>query len=47
MSISLLVNGVRHGVDVAPGESLLTVLRDNLNLTGNNTNELPNEIAGD
>jgi aerobic-type carbon monoxide dehydrogenase small subunit (CoxS/CutS family) len=34
MSISLLVNGVRHGVDVAPGETLLTVLRDNLNLTG-------------
>lgn len=34
MSISLLVNGVRHDVDVAPDETLLSVLRDNLNLTG-------------
>jgi nicotinate dehydrogenase subunit A len=34
MSIRLLVNGVRHDVDVAPDETLLSVLRDNLNLTG-------------
>ena len=34
MSISLLVNGVRHEVDAAPNETLLSVLRDNLNLTG-------------
>jgi aerobic-type carbon monoxide dehydrogenase small subunit (CoxS/CutS family) len=34
MPISLLVNGVRHDVDVAPDETLLSVLRDNLNLTG-------------
>jgi isoquinoline 1-oxidoreductase subunit alpha len=34
MSISLLVNGVRHEIDPAPDQPLLSVLRDNLNLTG-------------
>ena len=34
MSISLLVNGVRHKVDSTPDQSLLSVLRENLNLTG-------------
>jgi aerobic-type carbon monoxide dehydrogenase small subunit (CoxS/CutS family) len=34
MSISLLVNGVRHEVDVAPDRTLLSVLRENLSLTG-------------
>jgi aerobic-type carbon monoxide dehydrogenase small subunit (CoxS/CutS family) len=34
MSISLLVNGVRHEVDPSPDQPLLSVLRDNLNLTG-------------
>ena len=34
MSISLLVNGVRHEVDVAADQTLLSVLRDSLNLTG-------------
>jgi aerobic-type carbon monoxide dehydrogenase small subunit (CoxS/CutS family) len=34
MSISLLVNGVRHEVDPSPDQSLLSVLRENLNLTG-------------
>lgn len=34
MPISLLVNGVRHEVDAMPDQTLLSVLRDNLNLTG-------------
>jgi aerobic-type carbon monoxide dehydrogenase small subunit (CoxS/CutS family) len=34
MSISLLVNGVRHEVDPSPDQPLLSVLRDNLGLTG-------------
>ena len=34
MSISLLVNGVRHEINPAPEQPLLSVLRDNLNLTG-------------
>jgi isoquinoline 1-oxidoreductase subunit alpha len=34
MSISLLVNGVRHEIDPAPDQPLLSALRDNLNLTG-------------
>jgi aerobic-type carbon monoxide dehydrogenase small subunit (CoxS/CutS family) len=34
MSISLLVNGVRHEVDPSPDQPLLSVLRDNLSLTG-------------
>ena len=34
MSISLLVNGVRHEVDPSPDQPLLSVLRDNLNLMG-------------
>jgi aerobic-type carbon monoxide dehydrogenase small subunit (CoxS/CutS family) len=34
MSISLLVNGVRHDINPAPEQPLLSVLRDNLNLTG-------------
>lgn len=34
MSISLLVNGARHEIDPAPEQPLLSVLRDNLNLTG-------------
>jgi len=34
MSISLLVNGVRHEVAPSPDQPLLSVLRDNLNLTG-------------
>jgi isoquinoline 1-oxidoreductase subunit alpha len=34
MSISLLVNGVRHEVDVAPDRTLLSVLRESLSLTG-------------
>jgi aerobic-type carbon monoxide dehydrogenase small subunit (CoxS/CutS family) len=34
MSFSLLVNGVRHEIDVAPDQTLLSVLTDNLNLTG-------------
>jgi aerobic-type carbon monoxide dehydrogenase small subunit (CoxS/CutS family) len=34
MSTSLLVNGVRHEVDPSPDQPLLSVLRDNLSLTG-------------
>jgi len=34
MKISLRVNGVSRDVDVAPTESLLSVLRDRLGLTG-------------
>ncbi len=34
MSLALLVNGIEHKVDAAPDQSLLSVLRDNLNLTG-------------
>ncbi len=34
MPISLLVNGVRHEIDAPPDQSLLDVLRENLNLTG-------------
>jgi aerobic-type carbon monoxide dehydrogenase small subunit (CoxS/CutS family) len=34
MPISLLVNGVRHEVDPAPDQTLLSILRQNLNLTG-------------
>jgi aerobic-type carbon monoxide dehydrogenase small subunit (CoxS/CutS family) len=34
MPISLLVNGVRHEVDAIPDQTLLSLLRDNLNLTG-------------
>ena len=34
MKISLRVNGVSRDVDVAPAESLLSVLRDRLGLTG-------------
>lgn len=34
MSLALLVNGIEHKVDPAPDQSLLSVLRDNLNLTG-------------
>ena len=33
-AITLTVNGERHGVDAAPWETLLTVLRDKLALTG-------------
>ena len=32
--MKLLVNGTEHEVEVAPGEPLLWVLRDRLNLTG-------------
>ena len=32
--MELLVNGKKHNVDVPEGESLLTVLRDRLDLTG-------------
>ena len=34
MRISLKVNGATHEVEVAPADTLLTVLRDALNLTG-------------
>lgn len=33
-TIELFVNGVRHSVDAAPDRTLLTVLRDELELTG-------------
>jgi aerobic-type carbon monoxide dehydrogenase small subunit (CoxS/CutS family) len=34
MVFTLLVNGTEHRVDVAPEETLLNVLRNNLELTG-------------
>jgi aerobic-type carbon monoxide dehydrogenase small subunit (CoxS/CutS family) len=34
MRITLRVNGSAHQVDVAPAQTLLSVLRDNLDLTG-------------
>lgn len=34
MAIELVVNGARHSVDAQPDRMLLTVLRDELNLTG-------------
>ncbi len=34
MAFTLLVNGIEHNVDVAPEETLLSVLRNNLELTG-------------
>ena len=34
MSFTLLVNGAEHKVDASADQSLLSVLRDNLNLTG-------------
>ncbi len=34
MKITLQVNGVSHTVDVAPAQTLLSVLRDSLDLTG-------------
>ncbi len=34
MPISLVVNGAARSVNVAPGETLLSVLREKLNLTG-------------
>ena len=34
MRITLRVNGAPHQVDVAPAQTLLSVLRDNLDLTG-------------
>lgn len=34
MSIRLLVNGVRHEIDVAPDQTLLSVLGESLGLTG-------------
>ncbi len=34
MSFTLVINGVEHKVDVPDTQSLLSVLRDNLNLTG-------------
>jgi isoquinoline 1-oxidoreductase subunit alpha len=34
MSFTLLVNGAEHKVDAVPDQSLLSVLRDSLNLTG-------------
>ena len=34
MKLALTVNGERHEVDVPPNASLLSVLRDDLNLTG-------------
>ena len=34
MPIEIVVNGVRHAVDAAPDRMLLTVLRDELDLTG-------------
>ncbi|HTS76776.1 MAG TPA: (2Fe-2S)-binding protein [Bryobacteraceae bacterium] len=34
MPIELVVNGVRHSVDAEPDRTLLTVLRDELDLTG-------------
>jgi aerobic-type carbon monoxide dehydrogenase small subunit (CoxS/CutS family) len=34
MPLQLLVNGTAHTVDADPGTSLLSVLRDKLNLTG-------------
>src|SRR5205085_2385962 len=34
MALTLLVNGKEHNLDIAPEESLLSVLRDRLELTG-------------
>jgi len=34
VKLTLTVNGERHGVDVPPGTTLLSVLRDDLELTG-------------
>jgi len=34
MAVNLIVNGVRHSVDVAPETPLLWVIRDTLGLTG-------------
>ena len=34
MKITIRVNGTSHEVDVAPAQTLLSVLRDNLDLTG-------------
>ena len=34
MKLALTVNGERHEIDVPPNASLLSVLRDDLNLTG-------------
>ena len=34
MKITIHVNGTSHEVDVAPAQTLLSVLRDNLDLTG-------------
>ena len=34
MSISLIVNGMAHNIDVEPETPLLWVLRDSLKLTG-------------
>ena len=34
MKITIRVNGTSHDVDVAPAQTLLSVLRDNLDLTG-------------
>ena len=34
MAITLLVNGTQHSVDVAPDRTLLSVLRNTLDLTG-------------
>jgi isoquinoline 1-oxidoreductase subunit alpha len=34
MPLTLLVNGAKHDVDVSSSQSLLSVLRNNLNLTG-------------
>ncbi len=34
MPIELVVNGVRHSIDAEPDRTLLTVLRDELDLTG-------------
>ena len=33
-AVSLLINGIEHRVDVPPTENLLTVLREELDLTG-------------
>jgi len=37
MAFTLLVNGIEHNVDVAPEETLLSVLRNNLNLLERST----------
>jgi aerobic-type carbon monoxide dehydrogenase small subunit (CoxS/CutS family) len=45
MRIALKVNGSTHEVEVAPADTLLTVLRDALDLTGT-LPFMPRELPG-